>query len=790
MQSPTHKLPTLTALLVLSATTLLAQGGGPLQPEFTGSPVPAGPNVNEFTGDFTYGLPVMTVPGPYGSSYTISLSYRAGTNPNAEVGWVGYGWSLNPGSIVREKRGFPDDWDDSITYYYKIPVDYTITSESLLNSEGASVDVPISGSLSFSKRYNSRTGFGNSWSASIGGSLFGQSGSLQYTNDNGDGSWEGVLSPSLWTFFQTFRINDFSMDPPAAVALEGEVDKLGFGVDVTFTPGVVAGFNETEQSVAAEIRPKPITKLKGIGYLQSAKAGEKDIMDYAYERDVPYNLNDNLLPVPFSNADVFHVSGGGQFRAFYRNAGTFHQNTVESELDISTDIPNIIVGAGFGGGYRWGDGSVEYKSGAWDDPEASAWQSFPSIGEERLFFRFSGDMGGALLYDNDDRAVRAAIVERSGLIGDALELLGINDVDRYPVPPSDLRLQLEDWERPGRNSYIGFTRHNDMLDTVNGKFYKSWNRDSLSRSYVSKREKIPEQIGEFALSGPGGSQFVYGLPVFAIGERTMQLGLRNIKLDSAANIHHNLRAYRWTDRLSNQTAVGHEMRQRYATAWLLTEVTTPDYVDLTGDGATDDDLGGWTRFRYRKDKGDLLTWDFWRQPFNGLSYDPVEISDPEDDLGSYSYGERERFYLERIETKTHVALFILNDSITGRRNDGYLPQSPVYILNPIFLDEYAGSQTAGVPESSTGWDPRYLDRIELYTKGSDGNPDSLLTTVHFEYDYSLRENMPNSVIESGSDRYGMLTLSKVWTESHNVKNATIHPILFGYEYKKSADYSA
>ncbi|MEZ4784996.1 MAG: hypothetical protein R3F28_13075 [Candidatus Kapaibacterium sp.] len=67
---------------------------------------------------------------------------------------------MNPGSIIREKRGFPDDWEDSITYYNKMPVDYTITAETLFNGELASIDAPLTGTLAFSKRYNSRTGFG------------------------------------------------------------------------------------------------------------------------------------------------------------------------------------------------------------------------------------------------------------------------------------------------------------------------------------------------------------------------------------------------------------------------------------------------------------------------------------------------------------------------------------------------------------------------------------------------------------------------------------------------------
>ncbi|MEZ4784997.1 MAG: hypothetical protein R3F28_13080 [Candidatus Kapaibacterium sp.] len=62
MASPIGRITILAAWLLLTSLPLQSQRGRPLQPEFTGSPVPAGPNVNEFTGDFTYGLPVMTVP--------------------------------------------------------------------------------------------------------------------------------------------------------------------------------------------------------------------------------------------------------------------------------------------------------------------------------------------------------------------------------------------------------------------------------------------------------------------------------------------------------------------------------------------------------------------------------------------------------------------------------------------------------------------------------------------------------------------------------------------------------
>ena len=841
-----QQIPILIISTVLTTQVMLAQGGGPLQPEFIGSPVAPGPSVNTFTGDFTYGLPIITVPGPHGSSYRITLSYRAGTNPNAEVGWVGYGWSLNPGSIIREKRGFPDDWDGEVIYHNKMPYDYTISATTIGNIEFASIDgvSPGVGPVidgTYTRRYNNRTGFGTIWSASTGAGLYGQYGGLHYTNDNGEGSFTPVLTPNLFAALgaillsknegegkgegkgdegketnssdpasepslfakvlnsrtgrrildngrmpNLFASREFLLAPPAVVPLEGEIDNIGFGTDIMVGLGVVTGRNIGTRANASEIRPKPETSLRAYGYLLSDKAGADDLMDHSYEKDVPFSLKDNLLPIPFSNADVFRVSGGGSFRAFNRNAGTFHQNAVTSELDISTDIPNIIIGSGFGAGYRWGDGSTTYKSGGWDDPEAPARSLFRASGDEPWFFRFSHDRGGSLLYDNDDKAVKALLIERSGIVGIFLDALGINNYDRYAVPPNDIRLHLEEWERPGRNSYVGFTRNADMLLSEQNRPYKAYTNSTATINLVGDRDKMPGQIGEFALFGPGGSRYSYSLPVYASGERSLQLGL----LYGPRSVDHYFRAYRWIDRTSAPTVIGQQMSKPYATSWLLTEITTPDYVDLTSDGPTDDDLGGWTTFHYKR----LWGWEYWRQPYNGLSFNPVDLSDPEDDLGSYSDGLRERYLLERIETKTHVALFVLNNlrAAADRRKDGFLPDPPWW--RGLSDRKYAGSREAGLPGPlSYGYQllhPRYLQRIELYRKDADGEPDTLLSTIRFEYDYSLRKNMPNSLLQNETDRYGILTLRKVWIEEHNVKEATIRPIIFGYDYKKSEDYSA
>jgi hypothetical protein len=82
---------------------------GPTAPEYSSfEPVDTTDMVNLVTGDFTYNIPLLEVPGPAGS-YPISLSYHAGIQPDLEASWVGLGWGLNVGAINRLVNGYADD---------------------------------------------------------------------------------------------------------------------------------------------------------------------------------------------------------------------------------------------------------------------------------------------------------------------------------------------------------------------------------------------------------------------------------------------------------------------------------------------------------------------------------------------------------------------------------------------------------------------------------------------------------------------------------------------------------
>ena len=62
--------------------------------------------VDKFTGDFSHSIPLMSVEG-----YPIVISYNSNVIMNQEASWVGLGWDLNVGSISREMRGIPDDFN-------------------------------------------------------------------------------------------------------------------------------------------------------------------------------------------------------------------------------------------------------------------------------------------------------------------------------------------------------------------------------------------------------------------------------------------------------------------------------------------------------------------------------------------------------------------------------------------------------------------------------------------------------------------------------------------------------
>ena len=107
---------------VLFPLESLALTTGPQQPEVQSfEPVGTTDMVDLFSGDFNYNIPLMEVPGPNGG-YPLNMFYHSGISMDQEATWVGLGWNLNPGSITREMRGLPDEFNGDkvkVTEYMK-----------------------------------------------------------------------------------------------------------------------------------------------------------------------------------------------------------------------------------------------------------------------------------------------------------------------------------------------------------------------------------------------------------------------------------------------------------------------------------------------------------------------------------------------------------------------------------------------------------------------------------------------------------------------------------------------
>ena len=816
---------------IVFPTATYALTSGPSSPEFSSfEPVVTTDMVNEFTGDFVYNLPVLNVPGPHGSGYAISLSYHAGTTPEEEASWVGYGWTLNPGAINRQKRGFADDANGAdVTYYNKMKRNFT-TGLGVFTNVGYS---GIGINAGYTTRYNNYKGFASG--VGIGGDVYGVGMGYNYEMSDGTSSfsvsinpanivsafigaacsqsknsqskstipkifnglidgaksqWKGeLMSYATMKFSSSYGIfgTEFISYPVIANEYVGFAQQYTFNLSASlfgwsWGAGHTSSYNYQEN--------KETTTRNVFGYLYSHNASnEDDVMDYYTEKALPFQKDNRYLGMPVSNADMFIATGegiSGGFRFYNKNVGTFRPAFSES----TTNIYNTATAVNIGGDpltVSTGTGKATYTLSEWSKaPE----YSFKADGDEAYYARFDNDLGGGISYGCSDKAEASTLSRSKGTD---------NDLDNYMAETSfgegkaykanssiPQSVESNEYGRVNRSSYIGYHTNKQISE---GKAYNLTDGIKTSSDYHMDLDKyidrsesaIADQIGEIVTYNENGLRYNYGLPVYARNEVNMRYGLSK---SDASRIEDNYLVYKDKIDIGDvDMKVGEVNSTPYATNYLLTDITTNDFIDRTLNGPSDDDFGGYTKFNYSRWGGSDISkkgsessyWYNWRIPYNGLLYDRGEQSIHLDDAGFVTFGEKEIYYLSTIETKTHIAVFDLSYS----RNDG---------IEAAVNSTAANSKTA---KGSIGL--RYLNKIELYTKDANGNPDKLLQTTHFEYDYSAWDGLPNSKGIKGSTdplkKAGKLTLKKIWTDYQGIYPAKISPYEFTYEYKKASEFA-
>ncbi|HRP55599.1 PA14 domain-containing protein [Agriterribacter sp.] len=142
-------------------------GPGPGQPEMQSfQSINSSNLVDLFSGDLSYSIPLLDVGG-----YAVNIHYRSGITMDQEASWVGLGWNINPGSIGRNMRGLPDDFngEDMVTKTNSMRPNWTAGGNVALGMEVFGLELNnFNAGLNGSLFYNNYKGIGLSAGASAG----------------------------------------------------------------------------------------------------------------------------------------------------------------------------------------------------------------------------------------------------------------------------------------------------------------------------------------------------------------------------------------------------------------------------------------------------------------------------------------------------------------------------------------------------------------------------------------------------------------------------------------------
>ncbi|RED45640.1 hypothetical protein [Seonamhaeicola aphaedonensis] len=523
-----------------------------------------------------------------------------------------------------------------------------------------------------------------------------------------------------------------------------------------------------------------VTTEKVFGYEHTEKASKHDVLDFNRENDRSLSQNTTTLPIPNYTYDVYSINGqgiGGSFRPFRSQVGYVFDKYVK---DFSSDTSlGIEFGTGnlvkLGADFKFSP-SIS-STGLWENGNRARRNyteqlNGNAVDYENVYFKNIGET-------NVDREFQNVFINkmggyqpvRIGIGGFMLDkktipnkyFMGVdNPANIDPLTPTSTFSKIKRDQRLVRKQSILKLTKDELLNITNN--YTTENKPKINTLAKSHHTTAISIFNE------DGSTYQYFQPLYNTKkiEATFAVDAKNYDCESG------LVSYSGKESSTkNESGRDHFFNRvstpAYAHTYLLSSVLSSDYEDLTGNGPTDDDLGSYTKFIYKKTNSNYK----WRVPveLNTATLNEGLNSLSKDQTGSYTYGEKELMYIDKIETKTHVAIFNTNVN----RNDAL----------------GVSGENGG---ANLGNRMRRLSRIELYSKpeykerqsyledndNSNNHLASLIKpikTAHFVYDYSLCKGVPNSV----NSNTGKLTLKQVYFTYRGSNMGKYTPYEFTYE---------
>jgi hypothetical protein len=618
--------------------------------------------------------------------------------------------------------------------------------------------------LSLGTNYNSRMGIQNL-------QMTGQMSLSNYDRKKFSGSATGYLSFSKPS--HTPRVTIPFTSDQFAFTLKGGAEFTGASVG-----GYIRGYGSAQR-----ILPGDTTKtIPAYGYIYSEKAsGNPDVLlDFNRDNDLPYNEKTPNIAVPIHTYDTYSISGegtSGMFRPYRNDLGFTFDHAMRSGSISNSFSAESSFGTVLHAGVDLQRIEAITANAPWQQNNRLvdiAKFSSRDTSYENVYFKNPGEKG----------RVNSEYLEKIG--GDNLIRLDLQPASLQNVPNVSLSRNFSIFkngtsstkgtfsttalrkERDRRTQVISWLTAKEASQAALDKKIKSYpinvfpgvecnGVEEINRVDTNRREN---HLSEITVLNTDGRRYVYGVPAYSLVSKDYTFSVDS----KLGNRQTGLVTYSRTDRSAQnkqgkENYFSKEVIPAYAHNFLISGILSPEYVDITGDGITEDDLGEAVKFNYSRLYGRYLADAFnWRAPSkDGFAvYNEGLITDSRDDKGSVSYGSKEIWYLNSIESKTMIATFTLAD-----REDVF-----------SVLDE-EGSREINKPLKK-------LVRIDLYSKSDYSKNGTLakpIKSVVFTYNHNLTPNTPSS----NATGKGKLTLERIHFEYNgNTKNRK-NDYVFNYQ---------
>lgn len=567
----------------------------------------------------------------------------------------------------------------------------------------------------------------------------------------------------------------------------------------SYTPTISVPFNSSQYSLRVKAGAEyqglfPNKQLRGYLSIQTIKDQDKTqrkpaygylyyeksnnnldaLLDFNREKDIAWNENAPNIAMPVYTYDTWSISGegtGGMFRAYRSDIGFVYDHRMATRSNSNN------LGLDFGGGSYMKAG-IDY-SNIHSVTNSNAWTG-DNLLDDVIPFREADTTFENVYFKNPGEKTSVNKSFQKAIGGD--NLMRVDLSSDGPVFPASCNMSLFknskrfDAVKFGMNT-VRTTRdkRTQVISYLTAREAAYAGLDTVIRSFpvnsfpaagcINNYEEIKRNGGdrkahhlsEITVLNDDGRRYVYGIPVY--NKKQVDITMSTDKGSNATG----LVGYTKDDKSEKndwgkEGYFNREIMPAYSHSFLLSGILSADYSDLTGNGITEDDNGDAVKFNYSRVYG-LDSFYKWRAPYqqNQAAYNEGLKTDSRDERGSFTYGEREVWYLNSVESKTMVATFVLDtDSI---RQDSY-----------GVLGEDGGQ--------NTGQKLYRLKKINLFTKADylkNGISAKPVKTVYFEYSYELCKNNPGSL--SGN---GKLTLKKVWFSYNNNNKGQRNPYVFAY----------